>query len=63
MRHDSVRDSIHDPIMEVCKDVQKEPVLLPLTGEVLPPGSNTTTGARSEISALVFWNPNVSGIF
>ena len=63
MRHDSVRDSIHDLIKEVCKDVQKEPVLLPLTGEELPPGSNTTTGARSDISALGFWNPMCRAFF
>ena len=34
-----------------------EPALLPVTGEILPAGSNTTDGARSDVSALGFWNP------
>ena len=56
-RHNTVRDTIADMLEEVCKDVVKEPPLLPLSGEILPPGSNTTDGARADISGLNFWSP------
>ena len=57
MRHDAVRNSVHDLVKGVCKDVKIEPPLLPLTGETLPEGSNIKDNARSDVSALGFWNP------
>ena len=54
MRHDAVRNSVHDLIKGVCKDVKIEPPLLPLTGETLPEGSNIKDNARSDVSALGF---------
>ena len=42
---------------EVCSDVQIEPPLLPLTGEKLPHGSNTTPGARLDVSSRNLWSP------
>ena len=57
MRHNSVRDTTHELLQEVCKDVRTEPALLPVTGEELPHGSNTADGARADVSALGFWSP------
>ena len=48
---------MHELVKEVCKDVRLEPALLPVTGEILPAESNRTDGARSDVSALGFWNP------
>ena len=57
IRHNAVRDTTSNLMKEVSKDVKVEPRLLPVTGEDLPPGSNLMDGARSDISALSFWNP------
>ena len=57
IRHNSVRDTACEILQEVCKDVRSEPALLPVTGEVLPDGSNLADGARADISALGFWMP------
>ena len=57
IRHNVIRDSIHEMLGEVCKDVRKEPALQPVNGLVLPPGTNLTDGARSDVSALSFWSP------
>ena len=51
LRHNSLRDLFAEILEEVCSDVQIEPPLLPLTGEKLPHGSNTTPGARLDVSA------------
>ena len=56
-RHNAVRDTVGKLVGEICKDVRIEPALLPVTGEVLPTTSNTTDGARSDVSALGFWQP------
>ena len=34
IRHNSVRDTTHELLKEVCKDVQLEPALLPVTGKI-----------------------------
>ena len=57
IRHNAVRNTACEILKEVCKDVRLEPNLLPVTGEDLPTGSNTTDGARTDISALGFWQP------
>ena len=44
-------------LSEICKDVKFEPQLLPLTGEILPAGSNTADNARTDISAVGLWQP------
>ena len=56
-RHDTVRDTVGRLADEICKDVRIEPMLLPVTGEALPESANTTDGARSDVSALGFWQP------
>ena len=52
-----MRDTTHEILSEVCNDVRIEPSLLPVTGEELPPGTNTKDGARADVSALGFWLP------
>ena len=52
-----MRDTVHALLKEVCKDVQTEPALLPVTGADLPPGANISDGAPADISALGFWQP------
>ena len=50
-RHDQVRDLLAKFCSEVVRDVEIEPKLAPLTGEVLQPGANTDDEARSDIRA------------
>lgn len=57
IRHNSVRDTTHSFLKEICKDVRLEPVLQSITGEELPAGSNLSDGARADVSALGFWTP------
>ena len=54
IRHNTLRNTTHDLMKQVCKDVQLEPNLLPVTGEDLPTDSNMVDGARADVSALVF---------
>ena len=56
MRHDELRDLLAAEMKETIKDVEVEPVLAPLTGEILQPRSAITTDdARSDIRARGFW--------
>ena len=57
IRHNVVRDTLAEILREVCKDVKVEPQLLPVTGEVLPAGTNVADGARSDVSAVGLWHP------
>ena len=45
-RHDRIRDLLAKILTDVTHGVQTEPHLQPLTGEVLPQGSNVEEGAR-----------------
>ena len=54
-RHDRLRDLFADLLDEVAYDVCTEPGLQPLSGEVLPPGTNTQDDARSDVAARGFW--------
>ena len=55
IRHNEVRDITAEFLAETCKDVQVEPVLTPVTGELLPSSSITGDEARMDISARGFW--------
>ena len=57
IRHNAVVDTLAEVLQEVCKDVKVEPQLLPVTGEVLPEGTNVQDGARSDVSAVGLWHP------
>ena len=63
IRHSIIRNTIHNLVKDICKDVKLEPSFLPLTGESLPAGSNISAGARSDISAIGFWNPMSRAFF
>ena len=54
-RHNEIRDLFAKLFDEVCHDVSIEPTLVPLTGEVLPAGSNKADEARLDIAARGFW--------
>ena len=57
MRHNQIRDLEANLMSEVCKDVQREPPLLPLSGETFDLRSvNTAAEARLDISARGIWN-------
>ena len=50
-------------LREVCFDVQKEPVLLPLSGEQFRlKSANTAQEARPDVSARIVWN-NLDKVF
>ena len=58
LRHDNIRDIEAELLSCVCKDVLKEPPLIPLSGEQFSKSSvNTKDDARADISALSFWRP------
>ena len=57
MRHNQIRDLEANLMSEVCKDMQREPQLLPLSGETFEQRStNTAAEARLDISARGIWN-------
>ena len=47
----------------VCKDVETEPVLLDIRGEVLGRGANTSQEARVDFHARGFWDRQQSAFF
>ena len=55
MRHNEVRDITANILNEVCRNVQNEPVLQPLTGEILVNAANRSDEARLDITARNFW--------
>ena len=54
-RHNELRDVEAEILNVVCQDVEVEPVLQEITGEVLPRGSNKAPDARHDIHASGFW--------
>ena len=64
MRHNELRDITCELLKEVCKDVEKEPLLIPLTGEKLKyQTANTKDNARLDISARSFWSRGQRAFF
>jgi len=61
--HDEIRDMLAKMLDEVCRDVEIEPALLPLTGETLIKTSNITNEARLDFSARYFWNRGERAFF
>ena len=54
-RHDDVRDLFATLLKDVCHDVEVEPHLDTLTGEVLSSSANSSDEVRLDVSARVFW--------
>jgi hypothetical protein len=52
-RHDEVRDMLANLLKDVCHDVEVEPHLQILTGEVLTSSANSSDDALVWISVLV----------
>ena len=56
IRHNVLRDVTTKMLSKVCKDIEIEPKLTPLTGEELVSGTaNTTNEARLDIRACGVW--------
>ena len=53
-RHDNVRDLLANLLKEVCHNVQVEPHLQTLTGEVLNGGAHSSDEARLDVSVRSF---------
>ena len=63
MRH-KIRDITANWLSEVCHDVEREPPLLPLTGEtIIPQSANRRDDARADIRARGFWGRQQSAFF
>ena len=57
IRHNEVRDTIQEMMQEICIDVKKEPILIPLSGETISKAtSNKQDNARVDLSARDFWS-------
>ena len=54
-RHNEIRDFEAELLNEVCTSVEIEPVLLPISGEVI--AGNDAPEARLDVSAVGFWRP------
>ena len=62
-RHDVLRDTLAATFDEVCNDVQTEPHLQPLTGEILPENSNVSECGRLDIAVGSFWQKGQRAYF
>ena len=64
MRHNDIQDITANWLSEVCHDVEREPPLLPLTGEtIIPQSANRRDDARADIRARGFWGRQQSAFF
>ena len=61
MRHDNIRDFQANLLKKVCNDVEVEPMLQTITGEVVT-GSQGDQ-ARLDVRARGFWRPGQSNYF
>ena len=62
-RHNELRDLEAGMLNIVCHDVQVEPVLQELTGELLTRGTNQAPDARFDVHARGFWARQGSAFF
>ena len=53
-RHNEIRDLEAEILQVVCTNVEMEPVLQDVTGEVMPRGTNKAPDARLDIRARGF---------
>ena len=62
-RHNEIRDMLAKMFEETCRDINTEPALLPLTGEVINPRIIKSDNARLDISAVGFWTRGEQAFF
>ena len=62
-RHKELRDLEAELLNLECRDVDTEPVLQDITGEVLGRGANTSQEARVDIHTRGFWERQRSAFF
>ena len=62
-RHNELRDLESEMLKMVCNDVQIEPVLQEISGEVLTPSTNRAADVLLEIHARGFWERQGSAFF
>ena len=63
-RHNDVCDITANWLSEICRNVEREPPLMPLTGEnIVPPSANRTDDARADIRATGFWRRQQCAFF
>ena len=64
MRHDSARDIFAASCAQVFKDVEVEPLLEPLSGEVMKlKSANTSDNARADVRVNGFWGKRRNAFF
>ena len=64
MRHDEIRDITASMLNEICKDVEIEPRLQPITGEQMRCRTATSGDeTRFDIKARGFWRRNQAAFF
>ena len=64
IRHNEVRNVTANLLAEVCHNMCTEPVLQPLSGEVLQPATaNSSDEARADIRAAGFWTHGQEAFF
>ena len=63
-RHDNIRDLLTHLLDKVCKDVEAEPHLIPVTGErMMLKSANTKDESRLDIKANGFWQRGQTAFF
>ena len=63
-RHNEIRDLNADWMSEVCKETETEPLLQPLSGEIiLPRSANKQEDARVDIKTVGLWGRQQSAFF
>ena len=63
LRHNEVRDLTADLLTDICGDVEREPLLQPVTGEQLNRSTNRQMDARLDVRARGFWERGQSAFF
>ena len=63
MRHNEIRNTETELLREVCRDVQIEPALIPLSGQQFSRSAITGDMARLDVSARGFWSPMGKAFF
>ena len=64
LRHNAIRNLEAELLSNVCKDVEIEPVLIPLnSGDILSDAAYTDENARLDVSCRSFWRPLLKSFF